>query len=394
MRIHEFQAKALFAEFGIPVPQGRVAATSAEVAAATQELGGQVALKAQILAGGRGKAGGIRLVHSQEEAQAVASKLLGQRLVTPQTSPEGVLVQRLLVEEAVDIGRELYLGLVIDSSLAMPVMMASPAGGMDIETVAAATPERIFRVAIDPVAGLRSYQARYLSLGLGLEGDLARSAATFMSNLYELFRAKDCSLAEINPLVVTAEGRLLALDAKLNFDDNALFRHPELVALRPPKADSEDDPLEVQAQEWGINNYIHLGGNIGCIVNGAGLSMATMDIIKAVGGEPANFLDTGGSNDPARVVNAFRILAADPRVKAVLVHIFGGITRTDLVAQGVVQAQRELGFDRPIVVRLAGAWAQEARAVIETAALKNITIADDLADAARKAVGAAKGAGP
>jgi len=298
-------------------------------------------------------------------------------------------VQRLLVEEVVEVQREPYLGLVIDTARGLPVMMASPAGGVDIEEVAAQTPECIFSTPIDPVAGFRSYQARYLTRGLELSGPLAEAAATLMGRIHDLFWALDCSLVEINPLVVTSDGRLMALDAKLNLDENALFRHPDLAAQLER---DEEDPLEVQARDRGINQYIRLEGDIGCIVNGAGLAMATMDIIKEVGGEPANFLDVGGGNAPERIRGAFEVLAADPQVKAVLVNIFGGITRTDLVAQAVVGAKRDLRLDLPIVVRLAGAGAKEARAIIEESQL-GVVSARGLLQAAERAVAAAKGAG-
>ncbi|MEX0800589.1 MAG: ADP-forming succinate--CoA ligase subunit beta [Dehalococcoidia bacterium] len=388
MKVHEYQAKELLARYGVPVPRGRVAATPDEAAATAAELGSPVAVKAQIHAGGRGKGGGIKLAANPGEARAAADAIIGMTLVTHQTGPEGRLVKRVLVEEQLKVERELYISVVIDNSIGFPVVMASDAGGVDIEEVAAKTPERIQRLAVDPSIGFQAYQGRELAFGLGLTGDLLRPAVATMSGLYRAFVENDCSLAEINPLVVTADGRLLAADAKLNFDDNALYRHEDLAALRDL---DEEDPLEVQAQELGINNYIKLTGNIGCVVNGAGLAMATMDAIKLAGGDPANFLDIGTVNDPARVVNSFRILIEDPSVRAVLINIFGGMARVDVIAEGVVQAHREMDVRVPVVVRLAGTNLEEGDRILRDSGLPVVRAAD-LGEAARKAVEAAKAA--
>ncbi|MFQ5880538.1 MAG: ADP-forming succinate--CoA ligase subunit beta, partial [Dehalococcoidia bacterium] len=351
-----------------------------------QELSVPVVVKAQIHAGGRGKGGGIALAATPQEAEAAAFRILGMTLMTHQTGPEGRLVKRVLVEEQARAQRELYLGVVIDSAAASPVVMASEAGGVEIEAVAAATPEKIHRLAIDPVLGFQPFHGRALAFAVGLGGELLRPAVQLMGGLYQAFAANDCSLAEINPLVVTEDGRLLALDAKLNFDDNALFRHPEVVALRDR---DEEDPLEVQAQSLGINNYVKLSGNIGCVVNGAGLAMATMDAIKLAGGDPANFLDIGTVNDAARVVNAFRILAADPSVRAILINIFGGMARADIIAQGVVEAHRQMEVPVPVVVRLAGTNLEEGQRILDGVDV-NVIRARDLAEAAEKAVAAAR----
>ncbi len=388
MKIHEFQAKQVLAEFGVPVPKGRVARTPQEARQIAEELGGKVVVKAQIHAGGRGKGGGVKLANSPEEAEQVAGQILGMKLVTHQTGPEGQTVKSVLVEEQMQIERELYLSVILDSSIARPVIIASAAGGMDIETVAAETPEQIVRVAVDPATGYQPHHGREVAFALGLTGDLQKQALAVVGGLVKAYMAKDASLAEINPLVVTADGRVLALDAKMNFDDNALFRHPEVTALRDK---DEEDPLEVQAQEMGINNYVKLDGNIGCVVNGAGLAMSTMDVIKYAGGEPANFLDIGTVNDPTRVVNSFKVILADPRVKAILINIFGGMARTDVIAQGVVEAMRTMNLRHPVVVRLAGTNVEEGRRILEESGLPVIT-ADDLGEAAQKAVQAANAA--
>ncbi len=388
MKIHEFQAKKLLGEHGVPVPKGRVASTPEEARQVAEELGRPVVVKAQVHAGGRGKAGGIKTANSPEKAEEVASQILGMRLVTPQTGAEGKLVRRVLVEEQTAVDRELYLSVLVDGASGWPTMIASAAGGMEIEEVAAQQPEAIERVAIDPAVGFQPHEGRELAFALGLEGDLLRPAVDLMSALYRCFVEKDCSLAEINPLVVTPAGRLFALDAKVGFDDNALFRHEDIAAMRDPE---EEDPLEVQAQELGINNYVKLGGNIGCVVNGAGLAMATMDSIKLAGGEPANFLDIGTVNDVSRVVNAFRILTADPSVKAVLINIFGGMARVDIIAQGVVEAHRELDVGRPVVVRLAGTNVEEGDRILSESGLPVVRTAD-LGEAARRAVVAATSA--
>jgi len=388
MKVHEYQAKEVLSRYGVPVPGGGVAATADEAAAIAAELGVPVAVKAQIHAGGRGKGGGIKLAGTPEEARKAAGEIIGMQLVTHQTGPEGRLVRRVLVEEQLKVERELYLGIVIDSSIGFPLVMASDAGGVDIEEVAAMTPERIRRLPIDPSIGFQPYQGRQLALGLGLRDDLMRPAVQTVSGLYRAFVENDCSLAEINPLVVTADGRLLAADAKLNFDDNALYRHEDVAALRDPE---EEDPLEVEAQELGINNYIKLSGNIGCVVNGAGLAMATMDAIKLAGGEPANFLDIGTVNDASRVVNSFRIISEDPSVRAVLINIFGGMARVDIIAQGVVDAHKQLDVRMPVVVRLAGTNLEEGDRILRESGLPVVRAAD-LGEAAREAVAAASGA--
>ncbi len=387
MKIHEFQAKKLLAEYGVPVPQGRVAATAGEAGQVARELGGPAVVKAQVHAGGRGKGGGIKTAATPEEAEKVAEQILGMRLVTPQTGAEGKLVRRVLVEEQTAVAREIYLSVLVDSASARATMIASAAGGMEIEEVAAQQPEAIHRVTIDPAVGFQSHQGRELAFALDLTGDLLRPAVGLMTSLYRCFVEKDCSMAEINPLVVTEAGRLLALDAKVSFDDNALFRHEDIAAMRDP---DEEDPLEVQAQELGISNYVKLDGNIGCVVNGAGLAMATMDSIKLAGGEPANFLDIGTVNDASRVVNAFRILTADPSVRAVLINIFGGMARVDIIAQGVVDAHRELAVKLPVVVRLAGTNVEEGERILDESGLPVVRAAD-LGEAARSAVAAAGG---
>ena len=388
MKIHEFQAKKLLAEFGVPVPKGRVAATPEEARAIAEELGKPVVVKAQVHAGGRGKGGGIKTASGPDEAERVAGEIIGMQLVTPQTAAEGRLVHRVLVEEQTEIERELYLSLLVDGATGRPTMIASAAGGVEIEEVAAQSPEAIRRVAIDPAAGFQPHVGRELAFALGLDGELLRPAVALTSAIYACFLEKDCSLVEINPLVVTTSGALLALDAKVNFDDNALFRHEDVAAMRDP---GEEDPLEVQAQELGINNYVKLDGNIGCVVNGAGLAMATMDSIMLAGGEPANFLDIGTVNEVERVVNAFRIITADPSVKAVLINIFGGMARVDVIAQGVVDAHKELDLtSTPVVVRLDGTNVEEGERILKDSGLP-VVRAPDLGAAAAKAVEAAGG---
>jgi succinyl-CoA synthetase beta subunit len=385
MKVHEYQAKELLARYGVPVPGGRVATSPDEAVAIAADLGASVAVKAQIHAGGRGKGGGIKLADTPDEARQVAGQIIGMQLVTHQTGPEGRLVKRVLVEEQLKVERELYLGIVIDNSIGFPLVMASDAGGVDIEEVAAKTPERIHRLHVDPSIGFQAYQGRRLALTLGLGSDLMRPAVQTMSGLYRAFIENDCSLAEINPLAVTADGRLLAADAKLNFDDNALYRHKDVAALRDT---DEEDPLEVQAQELGINNYVKLTGNIGCVVNGAGLAMSTMDAIKLSGGDPANFLDIGTVNDVGRVVNSFRIILEDPDVRAILINIFGGMARVDIIAQGVVDAHNEMDVRVPVVVRVAGTNLDEGDRILRDSGLPVIR-ATDLGEAARKAVEAA-----
>ena len=386
MKLHEHQAKELLARYGVPVPEGRVARSAAEAAEAAEALGGKVVVKAQVHAGGRGKAGGIKLAGSPAEAREDASALLGTRLVTIQ-SPQGQPVDAVLVEEQIDVARELYLGVVVDNAEAMPVVIASAAGGMEIEQVAEETPELIHRQAIDPACGFQGYQARALAFATGLDGDLNRPAVALIQGLARAFEEQDGTLAEINPLVVTGDGRLLAVDAKFSVDDDAEFRRRDLAALRD---EAQDDALEVEAQTAGVQNYIKLDGDIGCMVNGAGLAMATMDAIQFEGGAPANFLDIGTANDPEAIVTALRIIGADPDVKAVLVNIFGGLARTDVIAEGVVQAKREGLIAQPTVVRLAGTNVEDGNRILDESGI-DLVRADGFADAARKAVAAASG---
>jgi len=394
MKIHEYQAKQLLRDANVAVPEGIVARSAEEAAAAFKELGGPIAVvKAQIHAGGRGKGTiksnpeqhGVQLVKSAEEAATVAGNLLGGELVTIQTGPQGRMVKQVFVEAGCDIARELYLGIVIDRACGMPVLMASSEGGMNIEDVAANTPELIFKEAFDPDAGLQSYQVRKLCYRLGITGKSVRSADSFMRTLCKLFVELDCSMAEINPLVVTSAGEILALDAKISFDDNAMFRHPELLKLRDL---DEEDPAEVRAAEAGLS-YVQLEGSIGCLVNGAGLAMSTMDIIKLHGSEPANFLDVGGSAKVEQVTEAFRILLDDKDVKAVLVNIFGGIMRCTTIANAIVGAYKEVGFNVPLVVRLEGTEVEEGRKILAESDI-DIIGATDLTDAANKVVAAVK----
>ena len=385
MKIHEYQAKKILSQFGVPVPRGEVATNAYEVYEIARRLGGTVVVKAQIHAGGRGKGGGVRLARSPEEAETIASAMLGMTLVTHQTGPEGKKVQRVLVEEGVRIKKEFYLGLVIDRGSQRPVFMASPSGGMDIEKVAAETPELIFKEFIDPAVGMQPFHARRLAFRLGLGADTTLQATRFITALYRAFEATDASLVEINPFLLTEEGALVALDAKMSFDDNALFRHKELLEYRDF---SEEDPLEIQASRFGIN-YIRLDGTIGCMVNGAGLAMATMDIIKLAGGSPANFLDVGGGANAEQIRNAFRILLADRNVRAVLINIFGGIMRCDIVASGVVEAARSMGLAIPVVVRLEGTNVDEGREILRASGLR-FAVADGMKDAAEKVVALAR----
>jgi succinyl-CoA synthetase beta subunit len=382
VKIHEYQAKAILARHGVPVPRGEVAFNAAEAGEIARRLGGSVVVvKAQIHAGGRGKGGGVKLAKSPDEAETVASGMLGMTLVTHQTGPAGRVVSRVLVEEGLRMTRELYLSLVLDRASGKPVMMASAAGGMDIEEVAASTPEKIVRVSIEPGVGLVQFETRQLGFAIGLDGPQVNKAATLMTALYDAFVATDASLVEINPLVVTASGDLLALDAKMTFDDNALYRHPEIRDLRDL---GEEDPLEIEASKFSLN-YIHLDGNIGCMVNGAGLAMATMDIIKLAGGEPANFLDVGGGANAEQIRNAFKILMSDKNVKAVLINIFGGILRCDILAQGVIAAVKELGVPVPIVIRMEGTNVDEGKRLLRESGMK-LTTADSMDEAARKVV--------
>jgi succinyl-CoA synthetase beta subunit len=385
MKIHEYQAKAILGEFGVSVPQGGIALTAARARQLAEELGVKVVLKAQVHAGGRGRGGGIKIAESPGQAERLAGEMLGKRLVTHQTSVEGVPVGSVLVEEALEGGRELYVGITIDGAAAMPVMMASEAGGMEIEEVAAQSPEKILRAYIDPVTGFQSFHGRRLAYGLNLEGGQIRPASTLMANLYRVFREKDCSLVEINPLVACPDGRLVGLDAKLNFDDNALSRHPEIVELRDL---TQEEPSESQAAEFG-SSYIKFDGDIGCLVNGAGLAMATMDMIKLMGAQPANFLDVGGGASSEAVANAIRIILSDPKVKAVLINVFGGILRCDIVAQGIVEATNQVEVRVPLVVRLRGTNLEEGQRILAESGL-GVIVAANLREAAEKAVAAAR----
>jgi succinyl-CoA synthetase beta subunit len=382
MKIHEYQGKELLKKFGVAVPRGVVARTPEEAESAARELGtAVVVVKAQIHAGGRGKGGGVKLAKSPEEAKSVAAEILGMQLVTHQTGPEGREVRVLLIEEGLPIDKEFYLGIVLDRASGRTVFMASSAGGMDIEEVAAKTPEKIMKETIDPAVGFRSFQARKLAFGLGIPGELIGQAVKFMQALYSAYEQMDASLMEINPFLLTKDNRLIALDAKVNFDDNAMFRHKDFLELRDL---NEEEPLEIEASKFDLN-YIKLDGNIACMVNGAGLAMATMDIIKLAGGEPANFLDVGGGASQERVEAAFRILLADENVKAVLINIFGGIVRCDMVARGVVEAAKNLGIKVPVVVRLEGTNVEEGQRVIRESGL-NFTVAQGMQDAAEKVV--------
>ena len=416
MKVHEYQAKALFAKYGVEVPGGRVASTPAEARAIAEELGGKVVVKAQIHAGGRGKGrlvsesetaamyerlttdpannegqvrgdrvGGVRLASTAAEAEQEAASILGKHLVSIQTGPEGKLVKNVLVEEQSAVARELYLAIIIDGAQAAPLIMASTEGGQEIEVVAANDPDAIVRIPVNAASGYEPYVGRTLAARLGMTGEQAAALNTLVGSLYQAAVESDASLAEVNPLVVTEEGRVLALDAKFTVDDNALYRHPDLSELRDK---DEEDRLEVLADELGVANFIKLDGNIGCIVNGAGLAMATMDTIKFAGGEPANFLDIGTVNDPARVVNAIRVISEDPSVKAILVNIFGGMARVDIIAQGVIDAEKELGLDVPVVMRLVGTNLAEGEALLAEAGL-DVIRAESLGEAAEKAVAAA-----
>jgi succinyl-CoA synthetase beta subunit len=385
MKIHEYQAKALLARFGVPVPRGEVAYTVEEAEAAAKKIGGSVVVKAQIHAGGRGKGGGVKVAKDAAEAAEIAKRILGMRLITHQTGPEGRLVQRLLIEETLPIERELYLGIVLDRAQGKPVFMASAAGGMDIEQLAAETPHLILKEPIEPGLGLAPFQARKLAFGIGIPPELVNSAAAAMSALMKAYEAVDGSLAEINPFILTKDGKVYALDAKFNLDDNALYRHKDLLELRDL---NEEDRLEVEASRFGLN-YIKLDGTIACMVNGAGLAMATMDIIKYAGGSPANFLDVGGGASAEQVKNAFRILLSDTNVKAVLINIFGGILRCDTLATGVVNAARELNIKVPIVVRMEGTNVEKGREILTESGF-NFTVAKGMKDAAEKVVGLAR----
>ncbi|MEK9929448.1 MAG: ADP-forming succinate--CoA ligase subunit beta [Rhodospirillaceae bacterium] len=386
MNIHEYQAKDLLRKFGVSVPRGGVAYTADEAVKVAEELGGPVwVVKSQIHAGGRGKAGGVKLAKSIEEVKKFSSEMIGSNLVTHQTGPEGKEVTRVYVEEGCDIKRELYLGILVDRTSSRITIMASTEGGMDIEEVAANSPEKILKLSVDPVTGLQAHHSRRIGYGLGLEGGQVKSCIRFLDGMYRAFTELDASVVEINPLVVTGEGDVVALDAKMNFDDNALFRHENIAELRD---ETEEDPTELEATKYDLN-YVKLDGNIGCMVNGAGLAMATMDIIKYYGGEPANFLDVGGGATRDRVTAAFKLILSDPNVEALLVNIFGGIMRCDVIAEGVVAAAREVSLSVPLCVRLAGTNVELGKRILEESGLP-IIAADDLADAAEKAVMAAR----
>jgi succinyl-CoA synthetase beta subunit len=385
MKIHEYQAKALLARYGVPVPRGEVAYTVEEAEAAAKKIGGSVVVKAQIHAGGRGKGGGVKVAKDAAQVVEIAKRMLGMHLVTHQTGPEGRLVQRLLIEETLPIERELYLGIVLDRAQGKPVFMASAAGGMEIEQVAAETPELILKEPIEPGFGLMQFQAQKLAFGMGIPAPQVRPAAAAMLALANAYQSLDASLAEINPFILTKDARVFALDAKFNLDDNALYRHKDLLELRDL---NEEDPLEVEASRFGLN-YIKLDGTIACMVNGAGLAMATMDIIKYAGGNPANFLDVGGGANAEQVKNAFRILLSDANVKAVLINIFGGILRCDTLATGVVNAARDLNIKVPVVVRMEGTNVEKGREILMDSGF-NFTVAENMKDAAEKVVRLAK----
>jgi succinyl-CoA synthetase beta subunit len=384
MNIHEYQAKEILRRYNVAVPRGKVAFTAEEAVAAAEELGSKIfVVKAQIHAGGRGKAGGVKIAKSVDEVRELASKMLGMKLVTHQTGPEGKEVRRVLIEEGIDIARELYLGIVLDRAVSKLVFMASTEGGVEIEKIAAEKPEAILKEYVDPKIGLQPFQARKIAFGLGLEGDQVKNAVKFIASLYRAFTESDASLAEINPLVVTSDGKVLALDAKMNFDDSALFRHQDILEMRDL---NEEDPLEVEASKNHLN-YIKLDGNVGCMVNGAGLAMATMDIIKLAGGMPANFLDVGGGANVDTVRNGFKIILSDANVKAILINIFGGIVRCDRVAKGIIEAAQSIELNVPMVIRLAGTNAEEAAELLENSGM-NFEVAQTLEEAAKKVVGA------
>ena len=380
MKIHEYQAKEILRKYNVPVPEGKAVFTVDQAVKAAKKIGGKVSVvKAQIHAGGRGKGGGVKVAKGIPEVRKYAKQILGMNLVTHQTGPEGRIVKRLLVEEGVNIKKEFYVGITLDRASSQNVIMASTEGGVEIEKVAAETPEKILKERVDPAIGLQPYQARKLAFGLGLSGIQFKNAVKFLMSLYKVYEATDASIAEINPLVVTKEGDVIALDAKMNFDDNALYRHPDIVKYRDFE---EEDALEVEASKFDLN-YIKLDGNVGCMVNGAGLAMATMDIIKLAGGEPANFLDVGGTANKETVANGFKIILSDPNVKAILINIFGGIVRCDRVAQGVIDAVNEIKVELPIVIRLEGTNAEEAAVLLDKSGM-NFEVASDLEDAAKK----------
>jgi succinyl-CoA synthetase beta subunit len=386
MKVHEYQAKEILRRYGVPTPRGVVVGTPDEARQAARDLGGRVVVKAQIHAGGRGKGGGVKLAKDPDEAADLTGKMIGMTLVTHQTGPEGRVVHKVLIEEALNIDKELYLGITLDRRLGLNVIMASAQGGMDIEEVAERDPDAIHREPVDGVLGVQPFQARQVAYALGLEGDSFKKCVDFTQKLMRAYIETDAAIAEINPLLVTKEGDVLALDCKMSFDDNALFRHKDILAMRDI---TEEDPLEVEASKFGLN-YIKLDGNVGCMVNGAGLAMATMDIVKLAGGEPANFLDVGGGASAEQVKNAFRIILSDKNVKAILINIFGGIMRGDRIAEGVVSASREVGLPVPVVVRLEGTNVELGKEILAKSGLPLIT-ADGMWDAATKVVAAAKG---
>lgn len=380
MKIHEYQAKEILRKFNVPVPQGELALSVEEAVEAAKKIPGKIkVVKAQIHAGGRGKGGGVKVAKNLIEVKKYAKEILGMQLITHQTGPEGKKVEKLLIEQGVNIDRELYVGITLDRAQSKNVIMASTQGGMEIEKVAEETPELIIKETVDPATGLQPFQARKIAFALGLEGEQFKNAVKFLLSLYKAYEATDSSLAEINPLVVTKEGEVIALDAKMNFDDNALYRHQDIVEYRDL---TEEEPLEIEASKFNLN-YIKLDGNVGCMVNGAGLAMATMDIIKLAGGEPANFLDVGGGANKTTVANGFKIILSDKNVKAILINIFGGIVRCDRVAQGVIDAAKEINIEIPVVVRLEGTNAKEAGELLATSGL-NFEVAGSLADAAKK----------
>jgi len=385
MKIHEFQAKEILKTYGVPIPRGEIAGTPEKAKKIAEKLGGKVVIKAQIHAGGRGKGGGVKVVDTPEEAYQAAKKIIKMNLVTHQTGPEGRKVKQVLVEEGLEISKELYLGIVVDRAQAKPVIMVSEAGGMEIEEIAAKSPEKILKVSVDPATGFMGFHARKLSFGLGLEKELNKQALGLIAKLYKIFIEQDATLVEINPLVITKDNHLIALDAKMTFDDDALFRHPDIKDFYDP---DELDHLEVEAAQYRLN-YIKLDGNVGCMVNGAGLAMATMDIIKLAGGSPANFLDVGGGASAEQVENAFRILLADENVKLVLINIFGGILRCDRVATGIVEAAKKVELKLPMIIRLEGTNVEEGRKILKESGLK-FEVAMNFRDAADKVAGVAK----
>ena len=385
MKIHEFQAKEILKTYGVPIPRGEVAGTPAKAKKIAEKLGGKIVIKAQIHAGGRGKGGGVKVVDTPEEAYQAAKKIIKMNLVTHQTGPEGRKVKQVLVEEGLEVSKELYLGIVVDRAQAKPVIMVSEAGGMEIEEIAAKSPEKILKVSVDPATGFMGFHARKLTFGLGLEKELNKQALGLIAKLYKIFIEQDATLVEINPLVITKDNHLIALDAKMTFDDDALFRHPDIKDFYDP---DELDHLEVEASQYRLN-YIKLDGNVGCMVNGAGLAMATMDIIKLAGGSPANFLDVGGGASAEQVENAFRILLADENVKLVLINIFGGILRCDRVATGIVEAAKKVELKLPMIIRLEGTNVEEGRKILKESGLK-FEVAMNFRDAADKVTGVAK----